>query len=185
MKRWCERAVGAQARSCQACYNSKQKCEGAVWGATAGLIGGLKKPKVDEKGSLAEVVRVLGSEVGQIRGILDVGLVDLVDMMTWSMDDHRPEVPEEKWYSEDEAEVEEEVRELVVEKEAFREFLRERPRVRDVVQMASVSPKRTTEARADNKGSVAVEGVVEGGVADWGANGDLVDISSAEPAPES
>ena len=83
-----KRVVGAQARLCQACYHSKQKCEGAVWGASAGLIEGLKETEVDEKGSLAEAVRVLGSEMGQIRGILDVGLVDLVDMMTQWMEDH-------------------------------------------------------------------------------------------------
>ena len=66
-KRWCERVVGAWAKSCQACYRSKQKCEGTVWGVTAGPIGGPKKPEADEKGLLAEVVSVLGSEMRQIR----------------------------------------------------------------------------------------------------------------------
>ena len=50
----------------------------------------------------------------------------------------------------------------------FREFLKERARVRDMVQAVSVGPKGTTEAPADNKGSVAVEGVVEGSVAKGG-----------------
>ena len=59
-----------------------------VWGTMAGLIRGLKEIKVGEKGSLAEAVRVLGSEMGKIRGILDVGLADLVDAMTWWMEDH-------------------------------------------------------------------------------------------------
>ena len=59
-----------------------------MWGATAGLIRGPKKTKADKKGSLAEVVRVLGSEMGQIRRILDVGLVDVADAMSWWMEDH-------------------------------------------------------------------------------------------------
>ena len=54
----------------------------------AGLIGGLKKPKADEKGSLAEAVRVLGSEMRQIRGILDVGLAEMADTMGRWMEDH-------------------------------------------------------------------------------------------------
>ena len=88
MKRWCERTVGAQARSCQACYTSKQKCEGAVWGATAGPRGGPKEPEADKKGSLAEVVRMLGSEMRQIREILDEGLTEMADAMGWWMEDH-------------------------------------------------------------------------------------------------
>ena len=87
-KRQCERVVGAWAKSCQACYRSKQKCEGTVWGATVGPIGGLKKTEADEKASLAEVVRVLGSEMRQIREILDVGLWDVVEAMSRWMEDH-------------------------------------------------------------------------------------------------
>ena len=75
-------------------------------------------------------------------------------------------------------EVEEEARDLVEEKEVFREFLRERARVREVVQAVLVSPKGTTEAPADNKGSI-VGGVVKGGV-----YGDSVVIGGAEPAPK-
>ena len=82
-------------------------------------------------------------------------------------------------------EVEEGVRELVAKKEAFREFLKERARVRDVVQVVTVSPEGTTEAPADNEGSVAAEGVVEGSVAIGGANEGSVDIGSAKPASES
>ena len=59
MKRRCEHAVGAWARLCQACYNSKQKCEGAVWGTMAGPIGGPKEIEMGGKGLLAEAVRVL------------------------------------------------------------------------------------------------------------------------------
>ena len=77
----------AWARSCHACCNSKQKCEGAVWGATVGLIRGLKRVEVD-KGFIAEAIRVLGSEAGQIKRILDVGLTDLADTMSWWMEDH-------------------------------------------------------------------------------------------------
>ena len=87
-----------------------------------GPMGGPKKPKVDKKGLLAEAVRVLGSEMRQIREILDVGLWDVAEAMSWWMEDHQQEVPEEEWHSEDEVEVEEEVRELVVEKEVFRKF---------------------------------------------------------------
>ena len=43
---------------------------------------------MDEKGSLAEVVQVLGNEMGQIRRILDVGLVDVVDAMSQWMEDY-------------------------------------------------------------------------------------------------
>ena len=174
-KRRCECVVGAQAKSCQACYRSKQKCEGAVWGATAGPIGGLKKPEVDEKGLLAEAVRVLGSEMRQIREILDVGLWDVVEAMSRWMEDHRPEVPEEEWHSEDEAEVQEDARELTAEKEVFREFLKERVRLRDEVQAASVRPKGVTKAPANNEGNGAEGSVVEGG---------SVDIGSTEPTPE-
>jgi len=87
-RRQCERAVGARARSCQACYNSKQKCEGAVWGATAGPIGGPRKPEADEKGSLAEAVKMLGNEMRQIREILDEGLAEMADAMGRWMEDH-------------------------------------------------------------------------------------------------
>ena len=79
--------VGAQAKSCQACYHLKQKCEGVIWGASAGLIRGLRETKVGEKGSFAEVVRVLGSEMGQIRRILDIGLWDVVEVMSWWMEE--------------------------------------------------------------------------------------------------
>ena len=137
----------------------KQKCEGAVWGALAGLIGGPREIEAEEKGSLAEVVKVLVSEMGQIRGILDVGLWDVAEAMNRWMEDHRPEVPEEEWHSEEEAEVEEEARDLVEEKQVFREFLKERVRVRDAAQAVSVGPKGTTKAPADNEGSV-VRGVV-------------------------
>ena len=41
-----------------------------------------------EKGSLAEAVRVLGSEMRQIREILDVGLWDVVEAMGRWMEDH-------------------------------------------------------------------------------------------------
>ena len=60
---------------------------------------------MDEKGLLAEAVRVLASEMGQIRGILDEGLMEMVDVMGQWMEDHQPEVPEEKWHSEDKVEV--------------------------------------------------------------------------------
>ena len=178
-RRRCERAVGARARSCQACYNSKQKCKGAVWGATAGPIRGPRKPEADKKGSLAEAVRVLGSKMRQIRGILDVGLVEMADAMGRWMEDHRPEVLEEEWHSEEEAEVVEDVRELVEEKEALREFLKERVRLRDEVQAALAGPEGVTEAPADNEGNVVEGGIVEGGV-----NGDSAVISGSEPTPE-
>ena len=77
----------------------------------AGPIGGLKRPEVDEKALLAEAVRVLGSEMRQIREILDVGLWDVAEVMSRWMEDHRPKVPEEEWQSEDEAEVQEDARE--------------------------------------------------------------------------
>ena len=66
-----------------------------------------------------------------------------------------------------------------MEKEAFREFLKERSRVRDVAQVALVSHDRTTKAPAGNKG-----GVVEGGVVEGGVNGGLVDIGGTKPTPE-
>ena len=47
-----------------------------------GLIGGPKETEVKERGSLAEAVRVLGSEMGQIRGILNVGLAEVVKAMS-------------------------------------------------------------------------------------------------------
>ena len=59
-----------------------------VQGCSLGSNGGLKEPEADKKGSLAEVVRVLASEVGQIRGILDVGLAEMVEAMSWWMEDH-------------------------------------------------------------------------------------------------
>ena len=175
-KRQCEHVVGARAKSCQACYHSKQKCEGVVWGVMAGPIRGPKKPEADEKALLAEAVRVLGSEMRQIREILDMGLWDVVEAMGWWMEDHRPEVPEEEWHSEDEAEVQEDARELTAEKEAFREFLKERARLRDEAQAASVGPEGVTEAPADDEGNV-VE--VEGGT-----NGDSAVNSGTEPTPE-
>ena len=55
---------------------------------TVGLIGGPKETKVEERGLLAEAVRVLGSEMGQIRGILDVGLAEVVEAMSRWMEDH-------------------------------------------------------------------------------------------------
>ena len=60
-------------------------------------------------------------------------------------------------------EVEEEVRDLVEEKEVFREFLRERVRVRDAAQVVSVSPEGTTEVPESNERPVVVEEVVDGG----------------------
>ena len=54
----------------------------------AGLIGGLKKTEANEKRLVAEAVRVLGSEMGQIRRILDIGLTDVADAMTQWMEDH-------------------------------------------------------------------------------------------------
>ena len=60
------------------------------------------------------------------------------------------------------------------EKEAIREFLRERARAKDVVQAASVSSEGTTEAPASNKGSMAEGGVVGGSVT----------VGSTEPVPE-
>ena len=183
-KRRCEHIVGAQAKSCQACYHSKQRCEGAVWGAMAGPIGGPKKPEVDKKGSLAEVVRVLGSKMRQIREILDEGLAEMADAMGQWMEDHQPEVLEEEWHSEEEVEVEEEVRDLAEEKWVFREFLKERARLRDAAQAASVGPKGVTKAPANNEGNVVEGGVVEGGVVEGGVNGDSVVIGGTEPSPK-
>ena len=117
-----------------------------------GPIGGMKTSEADEKGSLAEAVRVIASEMGQIRGILDIGLWDVAEAMSWWMEDHQPEVLEEEWHSEDKVEVEEEARDLVEEKEVFREFLKERARARDAVQAVLVSPEGTTEAPAGNEG---------------------------------
>ena len=122
---------------------------------------------------------MLGSEMRQIREILDEGLAEMADAMGRWMEDHRPEVPEEEWHSEEEAEVVEDIRELAEEKEAFREFLKERARLRDEVQAASVGPKGVTEAPANNEGNG-----VEGGVVDGGVNGGSVDIGSTEPTPE-
>ena len=76
-------------------------------------------------------------------------------------------------------EVQEEVRDLVEEKQAFREFLKERVRARDAVQAAMVGPDRNTEAPAGNEGDV-----VEGGVVEGGSNGDSVIIGSTEPTTE-
>ena len=92
---------------------------------------------------MAEAVRMLGSKMRQIREILDEGLAEMVDAMGWWMEDHRPEVPEEEWHSEEEAEVVEDVRELAEETEAFREFLKERAKARDA---ATVGPDRTTDS---------------------------------------
>ena len=63
----------------------------------------------------------------------------------------------------------------MAEKEAFREFLKERARLRDEAQAASVRPEGVTEAPADDEGNV-VE--VEGGT-----NGDSAVISGTEPTP--
>ena len=54
----------------------------------AGPIGGPKEPEADEKGSLAEAVRMLGSEMRQIREILDEGLAEMADAMGQWMEDH-------------------------------------------------------------------------------------------------
>ena len=94
-----------------------------VWGASAGLIGGLKRNKVDEKGSLAEAIRVLESEAGKIRRTLEKGLRDMVDVMSQWMEDHQPKVLEEEWQLENEVEVIEDVKGLVEEKEVFRESI--------------------------------------------------------------
>ena len=75
-------------------------------------------------------------------------------------------------------EVEEEARELVEEKEVFREFLRERARARDVAQAASVGLKGTTKAPPNNKGNMAEVGVVGGVI------GGSVAVGSAEPVPK-
>ena len=115
---------------------------------------------------MAEAVRVLGSEMRQIRAILDEGLMEMADAMGRWMEDHRPEVPEEEWHSEEEAEVVEDVRELAEEKEAFREFLKERAKARDVAQVATVGPDGTTEAPANNEGNMVEGDVVKGGVAE-------------------
>jgi hypothetical protein len=53
-----------------------------------GPIRGPKENKVGEKGSLAEAVRVLGSEMGNIRRILDIGLAEVAEVMSWWMEDH-------------------------------------------------------------------------------------------------
>ena len=74
----------------------------------------------------------------------------------------------------------EDVRELAEEKEAFREFLKERAKVRDAVQAATVGPDGTTEAPANNEGNVVEGDVVEGGVVKGGVNGDSA--SSAVPS---
>ena len=149
-----------------------------------GPIGGLKEPEVDEKGSLAEAVRMLGSEMRQIREILDEGLTEMVDAMGRWMEDHRLEVPEEEWHSEEEAEVVEDVRELVEEKQVFREFLKERAKVRDAVQVVTVGPDRTTEAPANNDGNVVEGDIVKGGVAEGGVNRDSAIVGGTEPTPE-
>ena len=127
-----------------------------------------------EKGLLAEAVRVLGSEMRQIREILDEGLTEMVDAMGRWMEDHQPEVLEEEWHSEEEAE----------EKQVFREFLKERARLRDVVQAALVRPKGVTEAPANNEGNVVEGDIVEGGVAEGGVNGDSAVVGGTEPIPE-
>ena len=67
-----------------------------------------------------------------------------------------------------------------MEKEAFREFLKERVRLRDEVQAASVGPEGVTKAPADNKGNM-VEG---GGEVKGGANGDSATIGGTKPTPE-
>ena len=130
---------------------------------------------------MAEVVRMLGSEMRQIREILDEGLAEMADAMGRWMEDHRPEVLEEEWHSEEEAEVVEDVRELAEEKEAFSEFLKERVKARDA---ATVGPDGTTEAPANNEGNVVEGDVVEGGVAEGGVSGDSAIVGGTEPIPE-
>ena len=73
----------------------------------------------------------------------------------------------------------EDVRELAEEKEAFREFLKERAKARDAAQVVTVSPDGTTEAPANNKGNVVEGDVVEGGV-----NGDSAVVGGTEPTPK-
>ena len=78
----------------------------------------------------------------------------------------------------------EHIRELVEEKEAFWEFLKERVKARDAAQAAMVSPDRTTEAPANNEGNVVEGDRAEGGVAEGGVNGDSAIVSGTEPTPE-
>ena len=73
---------------------------------------------------------------------------------------------------------------MVEEKQAFREFLKERERARDAAQVEMVSPDRNTEAPAGNEGDVVEGGVVKGGVVEGGLNGDSVIIGSTEPTTE-
>ena len=63
----------------------------------------------------------------------------------------------------------------MAEKEVFREFLKERARLRDEAQVASVGPEGVTEAPANNEGDGAEGSVVEGG---------SVDIGGTESTPE-
>ena len=78
----------------------------------------------------------------------------------------------------------EDVRELAEEKEAFREFLKKRAKVRDAAQVATVGPDGTTEAPANNKGNVVEGDIVEGGVVEGGVSGDSAIVGSTEPTPE-
>ena len=72
---------------------------------------------------VAEAIRVLGSEAGKIRRTLEIGLRDMVDVMSQWMEDHQPKVLEEEWQLENEVEVIEDVKGLVEEKEVFRESI--------------------------------------------------------------
>ena len=100
-------------------------------------------------------------------------------MDQWT-EDHQPELLEEEWFSEEEVIFNKEVKGLVEEEEVFQEYMKERVRVVDAVQLVPVSPEGTTEAPAGNKRPVVVGGVVEGGT-----NGDWVTVSSTKPAPNS
>ena len=70
----------------------------------------------------------------------------------------------------------------LVEEEVFREYLRERVRIKDAVQVVLVGPEGTIEAPANNEGNV-VEGGVVGGIV-RGVIGGSVTVSGAKPAPE-
>ena len=78
----------------------------------------------------------------------------------------------------------EDVRELAEEKEAFREFLKERAKARDAAQAATVGPDGTTEAPANNEGNVVEGDVVEGGVAEGGVSGDSAVVGGTKATPE-
>ena len=71
-----------------------------------------------------------------------------------------------------------------MEKEAFREFLKERARLRDEAQVVMVSPDGTSEAPANNEGNVVEGDVAEGGVAEGGVSGDSAVVGGTEPTPK-